>query len=153
MAGGYTIGQACFPTCGVLQGIAMPFVVPAGPGYDLTQIDIALLALHTDRDFTIELLSDSAGLPGSSIGSWGLTGLPLNSTSIQPSQTIAGILGITLTGGEQYWLAAFADISREFGVWGLPTLFKTGPSLTSVMVPAGQQIMALCLPSVSKGTL
>jgi hypothetical protein len=89
---------------------AMPFVVPAGPGYAVTEIDIALMFGFGTNAVHVELLNDASGLPGSLIGQWTFLDLPAeNSVStIQPSQ-IAAITGVALSGGTQYWLAAIQD--------------------------------------------
>ena len=68
----------------------------------------------------VDILSDSAGLPGAVDGSWFLGPLPYYNGSIgsiQPSQTISGITGITLTGGAQYWLAAATVGSLASDAW------------------------------------
>ncbi len=85
--------------------------MPAGSGFDLTQIDIGLThtsALPGANGATVQLvLDDGSGLPGSFIRSWTLFNLPEGgTTTLQPSQMIAGISGTTLTGGAQYWLIA-----------------------------------------------
>ena len=88
---------------------AMPFTVPAGPGYSLTQIEIAMTWESGTNSTLLRLMTDSLGLPGSTLASWTFGPFPIfgTVTTIQPSQTISGITGITLSGGTQYWLAPF----------------------------------------------
>ena len=97
------------PTPG--EYIAMPFVVPIGPGFDLTQIDIGLTyvsELGGTNGATLQLVFDDGGdLPGSFIQSWVLSNLPaIGTTTLQPSQMITGITGTMLTGSARYWLIA-----------------------------------------------
>jgi hypothetical protein len=109
---------------------AMPFTVPAGPGFNLTQIDIALTYVLGPNSAIVELLTNSGGLPGAIIPSatWTLTGLPTYTSvnSIQPSQTISGISGIVLSGGTQYWLAAFPGAPSSYDVWNINSTSQLG---------------------------
>jgi len=107
-SGYYIFGSGI--VCGS-SSFAESFTVAAGPGFNLTQIDIALTYIAifgTSSSASVELLANSGGSPGSTVlGSWTLTGLPADGSvsTIQPSQTISGISGISLTGGTTYWLA------------------------------------------------
>ena len=100
---------------------AMAFTVPVGPGYDLTQVEIALAwNFGGTNSALVKLLNDSDGLPGGLIGSWFLGPFPNfdgSTTTIQPSQTIPGITGISLSGGTQYWLAAFPGDPSSDAAW------------------------------------
>jgi hypothetical protein len=122
-----------FPTPG--QFIAMPFAVTAGPGFDLTQIDIGLT--HTSElpgadGATVQLVSDDGGgLPGSFIQSWTLSNLPENgTTTLQASQMITGISGTTLTGGAQYWLIAIGSSTSM--AWNFADPEIVGPFAFSI---------------------
>jgi PEP-CTERM motif len=102
------------------QSIADSFTVPAGPGYNLTQLDVAVTNVSGTNSAIIKLLTNSGGSPSSTVlGSWTLTNVPatLSVSSIQPSQTISGISGIGLIGGTQYWLAAFPGASDTADSW------------------------------------
>ena len=130
--GGWGVGNF-----GDIYDIAMPFTVPVGPAYSLTQIEIALSLFGGGTNSAlVRLLNDSGGLPGGSIDSWGLGPLPgfgfpgLVST-IQSSQTISGIAGITLSGGTQYWLAAFPGDPSTQATWNLNTTGASGPFAVS----------------------
>jgi hypothetical protein len=118
------------PVCGSCeagssQAMANLFTVPAGPGYNLTQLNVAVTYNFSGTNSVmIELLADSGGSPGSTVlGSWTLTNLPTfgSVSSIQPSQTISGISGIVLSAGTQYWLAAFASASGTYDIWNYST--------------------------------
>jgi hypothetical protein len=133
-----------------MQSIASPFTVPAGLGFSLSQIDIALKYCcggSGTNAFQVKLMSDSAGMPGAGIGSWTLSNLPDSGdiSTIQPSQTISGIAGITLTGGTTYWLAAFPGDSTTFGGWFHSTF--TGPLGSSSDLGNNWQIVNGTLPA------
>jgi hypothetical protein len=135
----YALGNGAAAVCGFggcgRQSFANPFTVAAGPGYNLTQLDIAVTNLSGTNSAIIELLADSGGRPGSTVlGSWTLTNLPTLGTvgSIQPSQTISGISGISLIGGTQYWLAAFAGASDTFDAWNDNSTGATGMPVVSI---------------------
>jgi hypothetical protein len=94
-----------------VQPIAMPFAVAAGAGFDLTQIDIGI----THSSFVpgsvnaavVQLLTNVNGLPGAVVDSWVLSDLPeVNTTTLEASQQITGIVGDRLDGGAHYWLVA-----------------------------------------------
>jgi hypothetical protein len=123
----YALGSACVGGC----ELAVPFIVPSGSGFNLTQIDIAIVfADIAPNSAIIELLTNSGSLPGAIVagGMWTISGLPPAgfATSIQPSQTISGITGITLAGGTEYWLAAFPGSSTSRLGWALDTTGQTG---------------------------
>ena len=107
---------------------AMPFTVPAGPGYSLTQIEIAMTWESGTNSTLLRLMTDSLGLPGSTLASWTFGPFPIfgTVTTIQPSQTISGITGITLSGGTTYWLAAFPGDSTTRAIWNLNNTLQTG---------------------------
>ncbi len=109
---------------------AMAFTVPAGADYELTQIDIGLTAegdLGT-ASVTVSLMTDAGGIPGSVITSWTLTNLPEfgSITTIDSSQTIPGIAGITLSGGTQYWLTVFPDNPDTHAGWNFNSTSQKG---------------------------
>jgi hypothetical protein len=136
IAGFGVCGSASDPFCdGSVNGaLANRFTVAAGAGYDLTQLDIAIANGGGTNSANVELLADSGGLPGSTVlGSWTLTDLPGLGTasSIQPSQTISGISGISLTGGTQYWLAVFPDASDSADGWYVNITGATGRAAVS----------------------
>ena len=121
--------------------LAMPFAVPVGAGYSLTEIDIALTQAAPSSPSSVEvmLLNDSGGLPGSTIASWTLGPFPTSgptTTTIQPAQIIAGISGIPLSGGTTYWLAAkFTDFPQAS--WEVNNTSQIGNALQFPMTPGG----------------
>ena len=104
---------------------ASSFTVPSGVGYLLSQIDIPLMFLANvspPNAFVVRLRLDATGSPGNPIASWTLTDVPPLPPvpvlfSIQPSQTIAGISGITLAPNTTYWVSAEGAAATGFGAW------------------------------------
>jgi hypothetical protein len=128
------------------QQLAMAFTVPGGPGYSLTQIDIALTFADIGTNSAlVQLWSDSAGSPGVIIGAWTLGG-PLPeyglTTAIQSSQTISGISGITLSGGTQYWLTPLPGDSSTEAVWN--TTDPSSIGITNASFDGGSTWTAAC---------
>lgn len=94
-----------------VQPVAMPFTVAAGAGFDLTQIDIGITHSSFEAGSVnaavVQLVTSVNGLPGAVVDSWILSALPeVNTTTLEPSQQITGIVGDRLDGGAQYWLVA-----------------------------------------------
>jgi hypothetical protein len=59
---------------GVSVSFADAFTVPAGPGYNLTGLDVGVTNYFGTNSGIIELLTNSGGSPGTVLGSWTLTG-------------------------------------------------------------------------------
>ena len=132
-----------------VQPIAMPFAVAPGTGFDLTQIDIGI----THSSFVpgsvnaavVQLLTDVNGLPGAVVDSWVLSGLPeVDTTTLEASQQITGIVGDRLVGGAHYWLVATGLSS--WMAWAFPSPEVAGPvafspdsGTTWVLSPTGRQ--------------
>jgi hypothetical protein len=94
---------------------ATPFFTGA-TAWDLTEI---LLGLEGSPSAIVNLTDSVGGFPGTTIGSWTLTNLPgvFGSTTIQPSQTISGIMGITLSPNTEYWLAVLPATANSDTWW------------------------------------
>lgn len=116
--------------------LAMSFMVGAGSGFNLTQIDIAIRQVSSgvgSNGAVVELVTDFGGLPGSLLHSWTLTNLPamtgpVGATgTLQASQSITGITGISLAGGTQYWLVALPIDANAFMGWNFVTPTQIGP--------------------------
>ncbi|HEX4182495.1 MAG TPA: PEPxxWA-CTERM sorting domain-containing protein [Caulobacteraceae bacterium] len=109
---------------------------------NLTQIDIAIQTFDTvggAKSVTVSLWTDMGDLPGSELGSWDLSNLPIDSAQTSGDiTTIAGISGISLTAGNQYWLkvassvgdAAWSINSQE--VFG-QTIFSDGNAYPTII--------------------
>src|SRR5262249_36200918 len=114
-SGGLVVGS--FPPD--VFDVAAPFSVPVGPAFNPTEINISLTSLSGPNSFIVRLMNDAAGHPGSLISSWSLNNVPsfLGTTTIQPSQIIFGITGVTLQSNTQYWLGAFPGTPSSEGAW------------------------------------
>ena len=113
-----------------LEPSAMPFTVAAGAGFDLTQIDIGItygsFFPSLANGAVVQLRTSVNGLPGAVIDSWILSNLPAgNTTTLEPSQQISGIVGDRLDGGTEYWLAA-TGLSGAMS-WSFPATEFIGP--------------------------
>jgi hypothetical protein len=94
---------------------ATPFNTGAS-SWDLTEI---LLGLEGSPSAIVKLTESAGGFPATEIASWTLTNLPgvFGSSTIQPSQTISGISGITLNANTEYWLAVLAATPTSETWW------------------------------------
>ena len=86
----------------------------------LTQIDIALWAAVPDS-IVLTLNSDSGGLPGGTLATWNLSGLP-GSGSCCIVQTVTPASPITLNSGTQYWIVAAPGDPEFLGAWNANSL-------------------------------
>jgi len=87
--------------------------------FQLTSIQLALgyvagFPSNGPNEATVSLVSDSGGLPGSTIESWQLTDLP--TTFPAPLTTISSVLNPILLPGNQYWIIATAG-PDTFDTW------------------------------------
>lgn len=91
--------------------------------FQLTQIDVAIWGLGSafgDPDTTIFDLSlnlDAAGVPGTAVANW--TGLNAPSPFSSPIETVFPATGVSLIGGQKYWVVATAPDPATFVVWNL----------------------------------
>ena len=82
---------------------ARPFTVSGIGDFLLSQLDLGLVTQTGVPTFTISVWTNNAGVPGTELGSWNVTtSTHLGSCCGLVSQT--GITGVTLTGGDQYWM-------------------------------------------------
>jgi hypothetical protein len=100
-----------------------------GANYDLNQIDLAIQYFLGTNGFTLNLVNDHNGLPGSTvIESWAVTSLPGGGTCcILDSVTSTGVL---LEGGAQYWLEVL-PFSDSFLAWNLNNTGALGTNALS----------------------
>ena len=85
----------------------------------LASIDIALLWLSGTDSFIVDLAADNAGLPGSVLESFTVTGIPSGGGTII---TLDSTLHPLLSSGAQYWLEVFPGNPSLGGGWNLSTL-------------------------------
>jgi hypothetical protein len=101
--------------------LAAPFT-PAD-SFQLTQIDVAIWGLGSafgDPDttfFDLSLNLDGGGVPGTPIATW--TGLNAPALFSLPIETVFPTTGVSLLGGQKYWVVASAPDPATFVVWNL----------------------------------
>jgi len=90
----------------------------------VSQIDLALSFGSGDGGATVSLWTDSGGLPGSQLGSWGVTATEKfgNCCAVV---TIPGLAAPSLTAGQSYFLVAIADDTSS-EAWNWNTTGATG---------------------------
>jgi len=117
---GYTVSG---PTSGVGSIISAMAFTP-GANYDLSQIDLAMSYVSGTNSFTLELVNDNSGQPGSTVlESWTINSMPgLGTCCGLDTVTSTGVL---LQGGVQYWLEAVPP-SDLFGAWNWNNTGATG---------------------------
>ncbi len=97
---------------------------PAATTY-FTELDLPLQMIEGANAVTVELLSDSSGIPGAVLESWSVTGLPTYSGSCCALQTLSGDGTIPLFSGTPYYVAVLPnDINSD--TWALWNLNDTG---------------------------
>lgn len=120
---------------------AYTFTTPAGSDYDLNEIDIALTRVASGSTVSVQLRSDQSASPGAVLKTWSLTGLPIfgNTHTLDASQQITGISGVTLSSGTSYWIAAVPAAPGSDVVWNYnnyPTS-STGVSAIGALSSSG----------------
>jgi hypothetical protein len=84
---------------------ARPFTVSGSGDFNVTQIDLGMVHQLGASTFVASIWSSNSGAPGTALDSWTLTTAePLGSCCLLATQT--GITGLTLTGGDLYFMVA-----------------------------------------------
>jgi len=91
---------------------------------NLTQIDLAFRAVAAVNVFTVTLNLNNSGSLGTQLGSWTLHNVSTNPAN--DLNTIAGITGLTLTSGTNYFLS-LSTRTAGGGVWNNNNTSATGP--------------------------
>jgi len=101
----------------IVQGLgsnitnARSFSVSGSGQFNVTQIDLAMVEDQKSANtfflntFTASIWTDNGGIPGTQLGSWNLSTSVPNGTCCGLT-TRNGITGVTLTGGDTYFMAA-----------------------------------------------
>lgn len=115
-------------------GSAFAFVPTIGSNYSMTELDVAVTHITGPNSASVELLADAAGSPGALIQSWTTGALPQfgSAHTIQASQQITGISGVTLVGGTQYWIAAFPGSPTTNLAWNYNNYPTSGTGVSAV---------------------
>ena len=82
-----------------------------------TELDMGLQYFSGTNLFTVELLSDASGSPGSMLESWSVNNALSSQCCIL--QVLAGTGLTTLNGGSQYWIAVLPGAVDTFVGWNL----------------------------------
>ena len=91
----------------------------------VNQIDVALgWVLGTDAA-TVSLWTSVNDLPGTQLGSWGVSNMPVFGSTSTQLTSITGITGVSVTAGAQYFLVIDAA-SDAWEAWNLNTTGATG---------------------------
>jgi hypothetical protein len=93
--------------------------------YVLTKLDLAIVWVSGTNGYKLELRDDDEGIPGRTIASWEVTGLPKGGTTSNTVETIKAGGLIILERGHQYWLVPIPN-SDEGAAWSLNTVSATG---------------------------
>lgn len=92
----------------------------------LSQVDIALSAVSGSDSVIVTLNADSAGLPGSVLETWNVSGLPAFGTCCV-LQTLFPAVPLTLNLGTTYWLVATPGATNTSAGWNVNNTGSTGP--------------------------
>lgn len=96
---GYTISGSS-SAIGATYADAMPFTPSVNA--TVTHIGVSVGYVSGDNEVTVSLNSDSDGLPGSSLGSFTASNLPIFGDCCQA--VVESVAGIPVTAGTQYWI-------------------------------------------------
>jgi PEP-CTERM motif len=93
-------------TVGTSFTAANLFTASGSGAFSLDQIDIGVGYVAGDNSFYASIWTDNAGLPGSQVGGafWGNLSSSQSFGGCCGVVTISGISGVTLTGGQQYFM-------------------------------------------------
>lgn len=134
------------------SGLAVAFT--PGAVYDLTEIDVGVTHISGANVVKIKLLADASGSPGALIHTWTLTGLPTFGSvhTIQSSQVISGITGITLSTGTQYWVAVFpGDDPSSSAAWNMDNWPTSNPATQNYLAQYNSGTASWYLPGFQDG--
>jgi hypothetical protein len=99
----------------------------------VNQIDLAVLNVFgTSPTFTAAIWTDNAGLPGTHVAnaSWSLSA-PYTALSCCALVSVTGITGVSLDGGQQYFMILAPSSTFSFEGWRWNNQSVTGLELTS----------------------
>jgi hypothetical protein len=100
--------------------VAAPFI-PVGSNYSLDQIDLPLALVDGMNSVTVNLMTDSSGVPGTAIESWIFNDLGPFPNS-RPPLSVSSVLHPVLDTGTEYWLVALATDPSTVAVWNLNSI-------------------------------
>ena len=98
--------------------------------YSLEQIDLGLSNIWNTNSANVSLWTDVSGAPGTMLGSWSVSNQPSFGSTDSTLATIAGISGIDLSAGAEYFLVVAPGASDTWDTWNQSTV-STGDLLYS----------------------
>ena len=99
--------------------------------YSVDQIDLGLGNVAGTNSATVSLWTESSGLPGVQLGSWGVNNQPAFGVANNVVATISGISGINLFSGSNYFLLVAPGASDTWDAWNVNTIGVNGLDLYS----------------------
>jgi hypothetical protein len=97
------------------QLVAMFFDTPGSSDYLFDGFDVTLFRMDGTDLFTVDLMTDAGGLPGSVIETFDISG----TTDVPAIQSVASVLHPTLNKGDRYWLVVSPGDATTVGGWSL----------------------------------
>lgn len=94
--------------------------------FSVNQIDLALTWLIGTNGAVVSLWTDGGGIPGSQLGSWSVSNLPQFGTTSNQVATIAGITGVQVLTGNNYFLMVAPTDSTTWDAWNLNIVGAVG---------------------------
>lgn len=122
-------GYAFGGLTGMFASTSMAAVEFTSSAYaSVDRIDLALQNISGSDTAEVSLWTKSGMLPGMELASWMVSGLPSMGSSTSAMITISGIAGLTLAGGEHYFLALspVSPTDDSANVWNANTMGATG---------------------------
>jgi len=99
---------------------------PAGTTYQLEQIELAVGLIAGPNSLEVQLTEDADGEPGAVLETFSIVGQMGHFGSVN-RPIFATSNGVTLKGGEQYWLIASTSDPGTSAVWHFNTIRDLGP--------------------------
>jgi len=91
---------------------------------EITRIDVAIGNLSGTNGVTLQLATDSGGVPGTVLRTWHLTGLPAFGTCCTLDTTGTAVF---VHQSQQYWLVALPAAGDTYDAWNVAPTDGTGP--------------------------
>jgi hypothetical protein len=114
---GFALAESFHPTVNSLfSSVALPLTLV--PGFN---------GGNTNA-FTVSLMSDAGGHPGTTLESFSITGVPLYPNSA--IEKFTSKINTLLNAGTTYWIAVFPGAADTFGGWSIKSTGATGISKT-----------------------
>ena len=119
-----TTNGYAFEGGGTLSYFEQGFSFTSGATGQLAKLTLSVFYVTGTNSATMTLWSDSAGLPGSALGSWTLNNLPSNGSGTATTTSFTG--GPPLSSGTTYWLSVSVPVNSE-STWDQTSAGTIGP--------------------------